>query len=304
MRDAPGARIADYWLEGELPSRSTEVVYRASHRMLPRRARLRILKHDLVGVRAAELQLMREACILELLHHSGVPRAYECGVLDHRPWVATEYIEGTSVEQAAADRPLGISEALAIVRDAAAILAHAHQRSVVHRSITPGAIVRTPGRGFPVCITGWGDASVNDRNGPPYVEPSARFYCAPEIVVEGRGRSAADVFALGAVMFEATTLVLPEPVQRFPGVPEPFHQLLASMLARDPDDRPTAAAVHSEAIRLVELFADGGAAIEEVEVELVDIANAPSVMPNLGWVPPERMAGLRAVPYARRRRET
>lgn len=288
-----GARIADYWLHEEVPARSTEVAYRATHRMLPRCARVAIVNPAFLGFRHAEVQLMREACVLETLHHSGVPRVFECGVFDRRPWVASEHIAGTSIEEAAAERPLPISDALAVVRDAAAVLAHAHHRGVVHRDITPRSIVRTAGRGFPVCVTGWGDASIHDSALPRPDDPGARFYRAPELADGDRGDAGADVFALAAVMFEAATLVLPEPVQKFPGVPAAFHQLLASMLERAPEDRPAAAAVHAEAARLAELYSDGDAAIEEVEVELVDISRAQAAMSNLGWIPPEQIASAR-----------
>jgi serine/threonine protein kinase len=283
-----GVRIADYWLHEQLPARSTEIAYRATHRVLPRSARVAILKPEHVGVRHAEVQLMREACVVETLHHAGVPRVYECGVLDRRPWVASEQVAGVAIEDAAAKRPLPIGDAIAVVRDAAAILAHAHRRGVVHRDITPRSILRTAQRGFPVCITGWGDAAIHGTALPRTDDPAARFYRAPEAADGDRGSSAADVFALGAVMFEAATLVLPEPVQKFPGVPPAFHQLLARMLARSDGDRPTADAVHADAARLAELYSDGDAPIEEVEVELVDISRAQTPLHDVGWMAPER----------------
>jgi eukaryotic-like serine/threonine-protein kinase len=304
MKDAPGARISDYLIECELPARNTELAYRATHRVLPRCARVVILNPGFVGVRPVELQLMREACILEALHHPGVPRVYECGVLERRPWVAMEHIEGTSIEQAAAERPIALSDAMAVARDAAAILAHAHKRGVIHRGITPKSIVRTPARGFALCITDWGAASIDDTTSAQPAPSYTRFYRAPELAVEGRADARADIYSLGAVIFEAATLVLPEPVQKFPGIPEPFHQLLAGMLARFPEDRPTAEAVAAEASRLVEEFSDGDGQIEEVEVELVDIANSSAAMPNLGWVPPDQMTRTgHALGALRRRRD-
>ncbi len=285
---ASGARIADYWLHEEVPARNTELAYRASHRVLPRRAHVAILAPAFVGCRPAEVQLMREACVLETLHHCGVPRVFECGVLDHRPWVASECIVGTTIEEAAAERPLPIPEALAVIRDAAAVLAHAHRRGVVHRDLTPSTIVRTTDRGLPICVTGWGEASMHGSTLPRPDNPGARFYRAPELTDGDRGGHcdpAMDVFALGAVIFEAATLVLPEPVQRFPGVPAALHQLLARMLARSPGDRPTAQAVHDEASRLAELFTGSDAGIEEVEVELVDISRTQAPTQALGWMP-------------------
>jgi serine/threonine protein kinase len=304
MREPAGARISDYLIERGLPARNTEVAYKATHRVLPRCARVVILNPAFVKVRPVELQLMREACILEALHHPGVPQVYECGMLDRRPWVAMEHIEGTTIDQAAAERPLALGDAIAVVRDAAAILSHAHQRGVVHRNLTPRSILRTPSRGFPICITEWGDASSGHSASSQAVLPYARFYRAPELALDGRADARADIYALGAVVFEAATLVLPEPVQKFPGIPEPFHQLLASMLARFPEDRPTAAAIHGEASRLAEMFSDDGP-IEEVEVELVDIASNTAAMPNLGWMPPDHMATLitPAMGSVRRRRD-
>jgi len=289
LSGVPGVRIADYLLHEPLPARDTEVAYRATHRVLPRSARVAILKPEHVGVRHAEIRLMREGCVVETLHHAGVPRVYECGVLDRRPWVASEQITGASIEEAAARRPMSTGDAIAIVRDAAAILAHAHRRGVVHCDITPRSILRTPQRGFPVCLIDWGNAAIYGTALPRSDHPAARFYRAPEVTGGDRGSSAADVFALGAVMFEAATLVLPEPVQKFPGMPPAFHQLLARMLARSAEDRPTADAVHAEATRLSELYSDADAAIEEVEVELVDISRVQGATHNLGWMPPDRV---------------
>jgi eukaryotic-like serine/threonine-protein kinase len=306
MKNASGARIGEYLLDREVTARSTEVAYRATHRVLPRCARLAILNPAFIGVRLAEVQLMREAYILEALHHTGVPRAFECGMFERRSWIATEFIDdGMSIKQAAAERPLPISDALEVIRDASAILVHAHHRGVIHRNITPRAIVRTPARGSPLCITEWGNASINDNVIPHVVDPDARFYRAPELVSDGFADGRSDVFALGAVVFEAATRALPEPLRKIPGMPVAFHALLEAMLARFPAERPTAAMVHAEATRLAEVYADGGGSIEEVEVELIDISRGSSSMSGIGWLPPLPMDSLQAQALGtlRRRRE-
>jgi len=302
MKDASEARIAEYVIQAEIAARSTELAYRTTHRVLPRCARVAILNPAFVGVRLAEVQLMREACILETLHHSGVPRVFECGELAHRPWIATEYVDGTSIEAAVAKRPLPIGDALAILRDAAEVLAHVHSRGVVHRNLTPSAIVRTPARGFPICITEWGDAALDETAIPQVIDPAARSYRAPELATDGGVDGHADVFALGAIMFEATTLALPDPVRKLPGVPGAAYRLLEGMLSRNPDDRPTAQGVCAEASRLAEVFADGDAAIEEVEVELVDISQCPMQMSRLGWMPPDLRSSFRGQTLRMRRR--
>jgi serine/threonine-protein kinase len=304
MKNSSEMRIGDYLINGEVASRSTEVAYRTTHRVLPRSARVAILNPAFAGVRLAEVQLMREACILEVLQHTGVPRTFECGMFERRPWIATEYIEGVSIEQAAAERPLAIRDVVAVLRDAAAILAHAHHRGVIHRNITPKAIVRTPGRGFPLCITEWGNASIDDNVIPHVVDPDTRFYRAPELAAGGHADGRSDVFALGAVMYEAATLALPEPLERFPGVPAPLHALLERMLARVPAERPTAAVVHAEATRLAEVYVDADTLVEDVELKFVGISRAAPATQPLGWIPPVRMTSpqTQAFGSSRRRR--
>src|SRR5678815_928881 len=83
-RFEPGARIGDYVVEREVAYEASAIAYFATHVVLPRQAHIKVA-HP--GPRAAAIQLLREACILEALSHPGVPRVYECGVLaDRRPW--------------------------------------------------------------------------------------------------------------------------------------------------------------------------------------------------------------------------
>ena len=146
---------------------------------------------------------------------------------------------------------------------------------------------------------------INETAFPQVVDAGSRFYRAPELAT-GNGDGRADVFALGTVIFEAATRIRPEPLRKFPGMPVALYALLETMLARRPDDRPTAEAVMHEAARLSELFSDADGAIEEVEVELIDISRCPMPIPNLGWIPAaDRIAQLheRALGSVRRRRE-
>ena len=60
MRNASGSRIAEYLIDGEVASRSTEVAYRTTHRVLPRCARVAILSPAFLGVRLAFTYLIRQ----------------------------------------------------------------------------------------------------------------------------------------------------------------------------------------------------------------------------------------------------
>src|SRR5689334_6823719 len=95
-RFVAGARIGDYVVDSDLRSEETGVVYLATHVVLPRKVALKVMHMHSAWLRSMAIQMLREACLLEALHHPGIPRVYECGVLaDRRPWTAFEHAEGT-----------------------------------------------------------------------------------------------------------------------------------------------------------------------------------------------------------------
>ena len=107
MRFIPNARVGDYRIDQELRSEDTGLVYAATHLVLPRRAAVKVMHPAHAYMRSLAVQILREACVLEALSHPGVPRVYECGVLDDkRPWVALELITGDTIAELVASEPL------------------------------------------------------------------------------------------------------------------------------------------------------------------------------------------------------
>jgi serine/threonine protein kinase len=160
--------LGDYAVDREVPGNPGETCAETTHRVLPRRARLRVARDREAGIR-----LMREACILEALRHPGVPRVFEIGVADGLPWIADELVIG---EPLAA--PIAVEQIVLVIRDACTILSHLHRRGVIHDGIWLDAFVRTADRGM--CLTNWTRARLDD----PY---------------QGK----ADVHALGTAIYAA-----------------------------------------------------------------------------------------------------
>jgi len=235
-RFAPDSRVGDYRIEQELRSEDTGLVYAAKHIVLPRRAALKIMHPAQAYMRALAVQILREACILEALTHQGVPRVYECGVLeDKRPWVALELITGDTIAELVVLHPLHHHELVTMLHTAASVLEHAHARGVVHNRLTDASIVRTPTRALPFAVRGWGDVVAHDSN--LAAEPSG------------------DVHDLGLVAFRALTGQMMregDSIMRIaPMVPNEIATLIDSMVAREPTARPTAAEVRERASALL-----------------------------------------------------
>ncbi|MBL9020500.1 MAG: protein kinase [Myxococcales bacterium] len=266
-----GSRLGDYIIDGDLAGGWNLEGYEATHVVLPRRAKLIVLDAALADHAPAAVQLMREACLLDAMAHPGVPRVFGCGVVARRPWIACELIEGTPLsEQLASGRALPVHDVLALLRDAAEVLEHAHRRGVVHRNLRPEVLVRTRGRAFPLCITGWSDARLHD---------------AEAALIDLRD----DVLALGTVAFTALTGARPcdelSATERCPGAPRKLTRLIDRMLAEDPEARPSCAEVRAIAMDVLELTevempVEDDQLIEVVSVELVDISHLPPPVPT------------------------
>ena len=224
-----GARVGDYTIDREYSREDRVVTYEATHLVLPRKALLTVLGGAVS--REAAVTLLREACLLEALSHTGIPRVFECGVLaDRRPWVAFERVEGASLAGVLTQGPMGVSDLVGLVRDVADILHHAHSRGVIHKALTADSIVRTPTRQSSICVRGWSNARTSNP-----IELDARD----------------DVYALGAIAFRALTGCLHTPnvssTEWSPSAPAELTALIDVMLDATPRVRPTSDEVRERA---------------------------------------------------------
>lgn len=277
----PGTRIGDYVVEREAGDG-----YEAVHVLLPRRVRLEVMHPTFVGLKPVAVRMMREACILEALRHPGVPRIFEVGLMNdqrtNRPWVASELVEGESLATAHVLSPILVLE---LIRDIADILAHAHERGIVHRALRADMIIRDfeGARGFPLCIVDWSDARV-----------------------DGTDRCRADdIFALGVIAHQALTGHLPTgpTARRATHAPARLCLMIDDLLVANPMSRPSAAEVRARAKLILETLDEGDPVIEEsIHLDdVIEIANEsfePTVpqLPALRaprWTPP---LGVTAAP--------
>jgi serine/threonine protein kinase len=229
-----GQRLGEYRIDVVHAARGHGHQYDATHAVLPRRATIKVAPPGVP--QGLSIDLLREACLLETLDHPGVPRMFECGILDalrvsgRRPWIAFELVEGPSL----ATSNLSLRGLLDVMRDVAAILDRVHVRGIIHHAVIPEAIVLAARRRFPVCLVDWSHARANDSLAPPPALAKTQ-YAAPERRAGRGAHASADVYSLGVIVHERLAWV---PADERPPLLE---AMLADMLAEDPRRRPTAA---------------------------------------------------------------
>lgn len=219
--------VAEESDEAEEPARSGERLgpYRVLHRIgrggtgtvylgeradaeFGQRVALKLLR-DAAGSRLLVRRFLRERHILARLDHPNIARLLDAGSTgDGRPYLAMEYVEGVPLTAYCDERGLGIEARLRVFMEVCAAVQYAHQSLVVHRDLKPANIlVKVDGHvklldfGIAKLLTPEVDAgpSTLTELGFRAMTPE---YAAPEQVRGEPITTAADVYALGAVLYE------------------------------------------------------------------------------------------------------
>ncbi|MEU9297713.1 serine/threonine protein kinase [Streptomyces sp. NPDC048266] len=157
------------------------------------------------------------------------------------PWYATPYLPALPLPVALAVHggPLPEATVRAVGATLAEALSAAHGQGLTHAGVSPAAVLLTADGPRLTCYGAVRAASADGepRTGLPGLDPGA---LAPEQASGGRPRPPGDVFGLGAVLaYAATGHTVPERDE----IPPALRPTIAACLARDPADRPTAAAL-------------------------------------------------------------
>lgn len=216
-------------------------------------------------------RFVRESRITARLQHPGVPAVFDVGTEDGRPFLVMQRVHGISVSDLLSQHEqLPIGWAAAIVAQACAVLAVAHQASLVHRDLKPSNLMLEPDGTVKVLDFGLAvaldlaDTSQITRSGQTIGTPA---YMAPEQVLAAMSGPQTDLYALGCTLHEMLTgqqvfrgstsyAVMnkqvdaePEPARAIrPDVPAALDSVLQALLEKKPENRPASAAEAYEAL--------------------------------------------------------
>ncbi|WP_233521400.1 protein kinase domain-containing protein [Streptomyces triticagri] len=255
-------------------------VHRAWDSELDREVALKTMNAAVAVDASARERFRREARAIARLSHPMIVAVYD--VREERldggavPYIVMEYLDGRTLAQWA-PRAAGLDEVLAVVSDVLSGLAASHARGMVHRDIKPANVMVC--RDGSVKVMDFGIAHALDHQGSALTRTGfsvgTPHYMAPEQFESGRnldGRT--DLYAVGVLLFQLltgdvpfdadsgfrigykhATMAPPKLADRGAELPEYVEELVATALAKSPDDR----------------FADAGrmrAAVEDVRARL------------------------------------
>ena len=205
-----GTRVGAYQVVRLVGVGGMGAVYEAARADDQYRKRVAIKFLDRPAASAEAIRRFRaERQILATLSHPGIAALLDGGVSDDgQPYFVMEYVDGAPITEWCDERRLPIRERLALFQQVAAAVGSAHQSLVVHRDLKPGNIfVAADGQ---VKLLDFGIAKLlrpdDDAEQLPTTRPGHRSftpeYAAPEQVRGLPVGTAADVYALGVVLFE------------------------------------------------------------------------------------------------------
>jgi serine/threonine protein kinase len=205
----PGERVGPYTVDRLLGTGGSGEVWRARDERLQRDVAIKVLLRAVSGDSERLRRFAEEARSAGALNHPNILSVYDVGEHHGVPFLVTECVEGQSLRSRLEAGPIGTSEAVAIALQVARGLVPAHARGIVHRDLKPDNLrLRTDGV-VKILDFGLAKPQMPPAGGLPStartvtgVIAGTPGYMAPEQVRGEAVDARADLFALGAILYE------------------------------------------------------------------------------------------------------
>ena len=206
-----GATFAGYRIEALIGRGGMGAVYRVRDVSLDHERALKILDGRLAADSAFRERFQRESRMMAAIEHPAIATVHRAGEEDGRLFIAMRLVRGPDLRRLVEkDGPLEPRRTARIVRAVAGALDAAHRRGIVHRDVKPANIlVELDEEGEHAYLTDFGIGRPAGGTSDPITSTGELIgtadYISPE-QIEGRPAGpAADVYALGCVVFHLLT---------------------------------------------------------------------------------------------------
>ena len=258
MKDLTGTRLGQYEVVERLGGGGMAVVYRAVQQPLGREVALKALSSELFQDEGFVKRFETEAKTLAKLDHPNILPIYDFELNEGVAYLTMPLIRGGTLRDILNRGPLDTLTAWRYLREIGDGLQHAHDAGIVHRDLKPtNVLIHADGRAMLAdfgLARGAGQPTHLTTIGLAIGTPG---YMAPEQVMGHDTDKRADIYAMGVLTFEMLTgrlpfigsnrmevaystvnAPIPSSVKLNAALPDELDQLLAKVLAKDPEQRP------------------------------------------------------------------
>jgi serine/threonine protein kinase len=235
-----------YELSEQIASGGMTSVWRGHDRVLGRDVVVKVLDPELAADPSFRARFHEEAVNAARLTHPNIVALYDTGEQGAIAYVVSELVNGPPLAEALRrNGPLPPSRAARLALEVAAALDYAHQAGVCHGSLKPTNILLADDGTVKVTDFSIARAATEDDPGRTGEVLGVDGYLAPEVVRGDDADGRADVYGLGACLYEMLTGRAPgvDPSTTVPpralraGVPRDLDTIVGQAMATDPDDR-------------------------------------------------------------------
>ena len=251
-----GTRFGRYRLLELMGHGETGAVWRAFDPVIDGHVALKVLYQNYADTHVSRLRFRREARAAAGLDEPHVIPIHDFGEMEGLLFVAMRLINGCDLQDVLEHGPLPPAVAVGIIEQIASALHAAHQIGLVHRDVKPSNILIAEDE--VAYLIDFGIARVTGEPGAADTGAtmSTWSYMAPERFRAGIADARADVYGLACVLYQSLTGQLPFPVEGVeqlavahmvhpppqpskvrPGVPTAMDQVIATGMAKAPDQR-------------------------------------------------------------------
>jgi serine/threonine protein kinase len=257
-----GRRLGHFELIEAVGAGGMAAVLKARDLDLGRVVALKILPPDMAADPENIVRFKQEARAAAKLDHDNIARVYFFGEDQGLHFIAFEFVEGDNLRQLmdANGGTIPVRDAVALMLQVTAGLAHAAERNVVHRDIKPSNIIVTPDGRAKIVDMGLA-RSLDHRGVGQLTETGVTLgtfdYISPEQAIEPRLADVrSDIYSLGCTFYHALTgfspvpdgnaakkldaqkyVLPPDPRMYNASIPADLAAVLGRMMAKDPDSR-------------------------------------------------------------------
>jgi serine/threonine protein kinase len=294
-----GLVVGNYKLIGLIGSGSAGHVYAAEHLTLKRKMAVKLLAPAVAPSPDRVQRLSQEAVALAKVDHPNVVHVYDFWVEKDNPYIAMQFVDGPSLDQAIkSGGPFPSDKLIKLAQELLTGLDVIHQAGLLHRDIKPSNVLLTQEGDARLADFGlaWETPQVSAL--PAKVFSGTAEYAAPELAVGQPPDARTDLYALGGTLYKAATGKTPfsggtvaeklkkqlyeplaPPTSLNPKIAPSFEIFLQKLLSKDRDARPASA---KDALKYLGPLVAGPSPQRKSTRRIVAVRTAtPSVVPVL-----------------------